>query len=159
MVKKLIIVCICILGYVFLPTTIFLAIGMMPTLAAFTIDRSVGKSKTICVGFMNFAGCFPFVLQLWTDYGQPTIENALTLIADVQNIIIVYLLAAGGYAIDVAVTGITATLIIQRLNSRLEHVKDKQKKLEEEWGEKVTGKYVLDEFGFPLENAQQRTKL
>jgi hypothetical protein len=159
MVKKVGIACFLVLGTIFLPTTTILFFGMMPTIAAFVIDKSVGKSKTLCVAFMNFAGCFPFLMEFWMESSQRTMETALPVIANVENIIIIYLLAAGGYAIDIAVTGITASLIVQRANARIKSIKSKQKKLAEDWGDKVTGKYVLDEYGFPVHTAEQRTKL
>ena len=151
MALKLSLLIMIIVGFVFLPTTIFLIFGMMPTIAAFSMDRSVGKSKTVCVGAMNFAGCFPFILKFWTEFGQQTIENAFRLVADVQTILVIYILAAGGYAIDKAVTGITATIIVQRAESRLKKIRKEQKKLVSKWGEKVTGKYKLDDYGFPVD--------
>lgn len=159
MVKKFLILCILATAVIFLPTTTLILFAMIPTIAAFTIDKTIGKSKTICVGFMNFAGAFPFLLDFWTKFAVQNMENALTLIADVENIIVIYLLAGGGYAIDIAVTGITASLIVQRANARVKNIKAKQKALVKHWGDKVTGKYVLDEHGFPVESAEQRTKL
>jgi hypothetical protein len=148
---KLSILCICIVGYIFLPTTVFLAFGMMPTMAAFLTDRSVGRNKTVCVGLMNFAGCFPFLLKFWTEFGQQTVPNAFRLVADLETIIVVYLLAAGGYAIDIAVTGITSSIVIKRSKKKLKQARIEQEKLVKRCGEKVTGKYALDDFGFPTE--------
>ena len=158
--KKLFIICTLILAAMFLPTTLLLAFGMLPTLAAFTVDRTIGKSKTICVGFMNFAGCFPFLLDFWMTFGEQNLENALTIIADVETVIIIYLLAAGGYAIDIAITGITTSIITQTSTNRVKKINETQKKLQKDWGDKVTGKYKLDEYGFPIETMdQQRTRL
>lgn len=142
--------CLGILGFVFLPTTVFLAFGMMPTMAAFLSDRSVGRNKTICVALMNFAGCFPFLLKFWTEFGQQTVENAFRLVADVETIIVIYLLAAGGYAIDIAVTGITSNIVLKRSKKRLKKARIEQEKLVKRWGLKVTGKYELDSYGFPV---------
>ena len=150
MAKKLAIGLLIVIGLIFLPTTIFLAFGMMPTIVAYALDKTVGKNKTICVGAMNFAGCFPFLLQFWTEFGQQTVENAFRLAADVQTIIGIYLLAAGGYAIDAAVTGITASIIKQRSELRLKKIKKDQDALIKRWGEKVTGRYQLDDYGFPV---------
>jgi hypothetical protein len=148
---KLSILCLCVIGYIFLPTTVFLAFGMMPTMAAFLTDRSVGRNKTVCVGLMNFAGCFPFLLKFWTDFGQQTVPNAFRLASDLETIIVVYLLAAGGYAIDIAVTGITSNIVIKRSQKRLKKARIEQEKLVKRWGQKVTGKYALDDYGFPTE--------
>lgn len=141
----------CVIGYIFLPTTVFLAFGMMPTMAAFLTDRSVGRNKTICVGLMNFAGCFPFLLKFWTDFGHQTVSNAFRLASDLETIIVIYLLAAGGYAIDIAVTGITSNIVIKRSQKRLKKARIEQEKLVKRWGEKVTGQYALDDYGFPVE--------
>ncbi|PCH99204.1 MAG: hypothetical protein COB76_06165 [Alphaproteobacteria bacterium] len=159
MLKKFFILCILATAAIFSSTTILIVFGMMPTLACFAIDKTIGKSKTICVGFMNFAGCFPFLLDFWTKFGQQNMENALSMIADIENMLVIYVLAGGGYAIDVAVTGITATLIIQRAENRVKRIKKNQEKFEKNWGSKVTGKYILDEHGFPVEGADQRTQL
>jgi hypothetical protein len=150
MALKLALVIIVVLGFIFIETTVFLAFGMMPTIAAFATDRSVGRSKTICIGAMNFAGCFPFLLEFWTEFGQRTIEAAFRLAADVETIIVIYMLAAGGYAIDKAVTGITVSIIAQRTESRLKKIDKEQEKLVKRWGEKVTGQYKLDDYGFPV---------
>jgi len=147
---KLAIAIIVVLGIIFLPTAVFLAFGMMPTMAAFVTDRSVGRNKTICIGVMNFAGCFPFLLDFWTRPGDQTVEGAFRLAADVETIIIVYMLAAGGYAIDKAVTGIATSMITQRNERRLKRIDKEQTNLIKRWGLKVTGKYELDDYGFPV---------
>lgn len=162
MKKKLLIVCLGVAAVFFLPTAILLAFGLMPTIASYAMDRTIGKNRTICVGAMNFAGCFPFLLDLWTEFGAQTVENAFHVIADAQTIIVIYLLAAGGYAIDLAVTGITTTLIIQNSESRLKAIKKQQAEMVGQWGEKVTGRYRLDDYGFPVEEEykpQQKTRL
>lgn len=150
MAKKLAIGLLIIIAIIFKETAVFLSFAMMPTIAAYALDRSVGKSKTICVGTMNFAGCFPFLLDFWTTFGEQTISNAFRLVADVQNVIIIYLLAAGGYAIDMAVTGITSSIIVQRSEARIKKIKKEQDALIARWGDKVTGRYVLDDYGFPV---------
>ena len=154
-IKLALLICI-VCGIIFLPTTVFLAFGMMPTIAAFATDRSVGRSKTICIGAMNFAGCFPFLLRFWTEFGQQTVENAFRLAADIETIIVIYLLAAVGYAIDKAVTGITVSIISQRTDSRLKKIEKEQEKLVKRWGEKVTGQYKLDDYGFPVRPIQEK---
>jgi len=151
--KKLLLGCLIALAAIlFLPTTMIIIFGMMPTFASFVIDRTISKNRTICVGFMNFAGCFPFLLDLWTKFGERNMENALFIITDTKTIIVMYLLAAGGYAIDLAVTGVTASIIVQQSESRLKAIRKQQAEMIDQWGDKVTGKYRLDDFGFPIED-------
>lgn len=160
MTKKILILCVLIAGVMFLPTTILLTFGMLPTLVVLAIDRTIGKNRTLCVACMNFAGCFPFLLKFWTTFGEQTTENAFAVAGNAQSIMTIYLLAAGGYAIDLAVTGITASFIIQRAESRMKSIKKQQKEMAKQWGEKVTGRYKLDEHGFPNDNElEHRTKL
>lgn len=151
MKKKILIGILALTGAVFLPTTIIIVFGMMPTIASFAMDRTIGKNRTICVGVMNFAGCFPFLLDLWTEFGAHDVEHALAIIANAKTIIVIYMLAAGGYAIDLAVTGITSSVITQHSESRLKSIKKRQADMVEQWGDKVTGKYRLDDYGFPVE--------
>jgi hypothetical protein len=148
---KLSILIILVLGLIFLPTAIIVVFGMIPTIVVFSTDRSVGRSKTICVGAMNFAGCFPFLLEFHTQFGQQTVDNAFRLVGDFETLIVIYVLAAGGYAIDRAVTGIASSLIVQRSESRLKKLEKEKKKLISKWGEKVSGKYKLDDYGFPID--------
>lgn len=140
-----------IIAIAFKSTTVFLAFAMLPTIVALATDRTLGKTKTICVGAMNFSGAFPFLLEFWSEFGAQTVENAFSLVANPETIIVIYLLAAGGYAIDMAVTGITATYLVQRSQNRLEKVKKEQKDLIKRWGEKVTGLQRLDDYGFPVD--------
>lgn len=149
MTKALAIGLFIIIAVIFKETTLFLVLGMLPTLALFAIDKTIGKSRTICVGAMNFAGCFPYLLEFWTSQGLHSFENIMSYFT-VQNFIIIFLLAAGGYAIDAAVTGITATILVQRSEARLKRIKKEQENLIKRWGEKVTGLYELDDYGFPV---------
>ncbi len=158
MTVKLALLLVIIVGFVFLPTTVFMLFGMLPTIAVFATDRTVGRNKTICIGAMNFSGCFPFLLEFWTEFGQQTVDNALRLIGQSETIIVIYMLAAGGYAINKAVTGITVSIIIQRNERRLKKIKSEQEKLVKRWGEKVTGQYALDDYGFPVKPIPEKKK-
>jgi hypothetical protein len=150
MAKKIIIITILALAVAFLPTTIILAFSMMPTIASFSVDKTVNRTRTLCIAFMNFAGAFPYILEFWTQANIQDIEAAFSIIGDTQNIIIIYLLAAGGYAIDIAVTGIMSSLMIQQASSRVKSIEKRQQEMVGQWGEKVTGRHKLDQHGFPM---------
>lgn len=150
MAKKIIIITILALMIAFLSTTIILVFAMMPTIASFSVDKTVNRTRTLCIAFMNFAGTFPYLLEFWTQDNIQDIEVAFSIIGNTENIIIIYLLAAGGGAIDVAVTGIMSSLLIQQATSRSKAIEKQQKQLVEQWGEKVTGRYMLDQNGFPM---------
>jgi len=133
----------------FMATTAVLLFGMLPTLAANLIDKSIQKSRAISVGMMNFAGSMPFLLELWLSPSPNSMDTALGIIIQPKTGIIIYTIAAAGYAIEAAVTGMVATLMQQRAQHRLHAIEDRKKELVERWDEYVDGDTPLDDFGFP----------
>ncbi len=140
-----------ITSVVFLPSTVLLAIGMMPTIAAALVDRSKRKTKAVTVGAMNLAGCTPFLLELWSQGHQ--FEDAVTIISEPRTIIVIYVAAIVGYLIDWAMAGIVASILYQRGLARKKAIVQRQKDLVERWGREVSGELPLDEQGFPLVQA------
>lgn len=130
----------------FLPTTILLFIGMMPTIVAGYIDRSRRKAKAITVGAMNLAGCTPFLFQLWT-HGH-TYHKSLELILDPMTITVIYIAAATGYVLDWGMCGIVSSFLHQKGLVQQKHIKERQRELVDRWGKEVTGDFALDESGF-----------
>ena len=147
---KLFLVFLACLSFTFLPTAIFIIFSMIPTLAIFAIDRSVGHNQTICIGAMNFAGCFPFLLDFWTQDIELTVRGAFSLAANPDTFVFIGMMALGGYAIDWAVTRMTGSIILEKSKRRLNKIDKEQTKLVNRWGEKVTGRYQLDDYGFPV---------
>ena len=132
----------------FMPTTILLVVGMLPTVVAALIDRK-GGARAITVGALNLCGCIPFLMDLWTK-GHTT-ELAVSLITDPLTIIVMYAAAGIGYMIDWALSGIVATILVQRSTSRMEAIRKRQAELVERWGKEVTGELPLDAEGFPVD--------
>lgn len=142
-----------LLGVVFLPTTVILLIGMLPTLAAFFVDRTRGKTRTLTVGAMNLAGCVPFILEIWIN--GHTMDNAMTYISQPRTIVVIYFAAAIGYMIDWAMTGIVIGVMSEKGRARLKQIEKTKNELIDRWGEEVTNTLPLDPDGFPLENPEK----
>lgn len=142
------------LAIFFLPTTILLLIGLMPTIAAAVVDNSKGKSLTLSVGILNLAGCFPFVVDLWQSTNPKDIQEAIKIAIDVRTIIVIYLAAALGYVIDYLTTSIVSNLMLQKASSRIKKIAKIQNEMIDRWGLKVNGKIPLDEEGFPVQRDQ-----
>jgi hypothetical protein len=142
-----------IVAMVFLPTTIFLVIAMLPTFVAVIADRTRRKYKAITVGAMNVAGCTPFLISLWTK--GHSIAVAVGLATNPQTIVVVWLAAAVGYLIDWSMSGIVATVMVQRSAGRLREIQKRQAELVERWGDEVTGDIPLDRYGFRIEGEKQ----
>ena len=134
---------------VFLPVTALLFVGLLPTVMARLTDRSKERTKVLTVGFMNFAGCFPFLYQLF--HMGIKLENSLAILSDPMNIVIIYTAALIGYGIDWVVTHMVAAIAVQKGRNRLENIKKIQENMVRQWGAEVSGEIPLDNNGFPLE--------
>lgn len=139
--------CAISLTAMFYTLALFLLIGMLPTIVAyFTIPRTL-KVKALTVGAMNFAGCFPFILELI--YYKDDLAKSLDVLADPMTIVTAYIAAAIGYLIDWAVAGIASSVLFQRGLDRQKAIQKEQNELIERWGEYVNGETELDPDGFP----------
>ncbi len=134
---------------IFMPTTIVLLMGMIPTVVAAVVDRSGKGTKALTVGAMNLAGCTPFLIDLWSKGHTPDI--AVTIISDPRVMSVMYAAAGVGYLISWAMSGLVGTMMVQRGAIRIEDIKRRQEKMVERWGVEVTGEVHLDAYGFPIE--------
>ena len=139
----------CLVGVMFIPVALLLIIGMAPTIAAGAIDKTPEKLKAVTVGFMNFAGCYPFLLELIVQHGNDP-EVALRIILQPLNIVIIYMAAAAGYLIEYGVSKLIAGYLVHSAEQRIEDIAQEQKEYIERWGEEVTGDIPLDAYGFPV---------
>lgn len=146
--KQLLIIALLIAAVVFLPSTILLLLGMLPTIVAGLSDRSASKSKAVTVGCLNFAACFPF----WMDMVMAghTTEQAMHMISQPATIIVMYMGAGAGYGLDLFLTQMIARFSVQQGHARLRKIKERQQKLTERWGPEVAGDKPLDSYGFPV---------
>ncbi len=134
---------------VFLPSTILLFTGMLPTVVAFLIDKSRLKLKFLTVGCVNLAFCFPYWLDLVT--GAHTVEKALEIITP-KSLIRMYFGALMGYALEWICVVSTVYFTRQRNKVMLKKLKKDKERMVEKWGEEVTGKVAFDSNGLPLDS-------
>lgn len=133
----------------FMPTSMILVFGMMPTVAANVIDKSRQKSRAISVGMMNFAGCMPFLMELWMSAAPNSVDAAVSIMLQPKTVVIIYTIAAAGYAIEAAITGMVATMMQQRAHARLRSIDAELIEMVDRWNYYVDGNSPLDDFGFP----------
>lgn len=134
---------------VFWSTSSLLIIGMMPTLVYWLIDKSFQKNKTLTIGAMNFAGCFPFLVDIWKST-HPS-ELSITYLTDPLTIIVIYSAALFGYGINYLTVMTVSSYMQEAAVKKIEWIENEKKVLEKRWGSKVNGETVLDERGFPLD--------
>ncbi len=78
-----------IIGLVALPTLLLLVVGMAPTLVAFFIvDRHPAKYVSRTVGYLNFAGCLPYALDLWRTGGVWDFDVLFGIIGDPISLLV-----------------------------------------------------------------------
>jgi len=136
-------------GIIFLPTSVLLVVGMMPTVVAVFVTSTKKRAKAVTVGAMNLAGCTPFLLDLWMR--GHNFETTFEILMNPIAIIVMYAAACIGYLIDWLMVGFVSGVMYQKAEARLEYIAKRQEDLVERWGKEVTGHYVLDEEGFALE--------
>lgn len=142
-------VCSAVMSVMLLPTTIILLVGMLPTIAAVFSSRRGRRSQAVSVGAMNFAGCSPFLFQLWL--GEHVVSLAVNIISDPFVIVIMYGGAAVGYVIDWALGSFIGMFIYEKNIARVATIEKNLDALKERWGEAVSGEIELDQDGFPIE--------
>ena len=119
------------------PTFIVLAVGIIPTLVAYLIDRRANKNATRCMAAMNLAGVAPVLMMLW-GRGH-TMGAALSLLSDVYNWLLMYGAAAGAVGLLWSMERAAATVLKASARQRLGSLQSRQKKLIAEWGDAVAG--------------------
>ncbi len=135
----------------FLPTTILLGIGLLPTFAALLMDPTPDRIKTLSVAAMNIAGLTPFLLELWTSGRAQSVAESFSIIAQPANVITIYAAAAAGYIIFYTISNLVSTFMLERGKARLRDVESKMVDLERKWGREVTGAVPIDGSGFPID--------
>ncbi|GAB4166782.1 MAG: hypothetical protein OHK0024_01480 [Thalassobaculales bacterium] len=118
-----------------LPTILLTAIAMLPTACAFLVDRRPEKFATFSVGTMNFAGLFPFLMDLWLR--GHTIPRAVEKIQDPLVILVIYGAAAVGWLMLSAAPVLIAPVLRLRAQSQARKVEKRRRELVEEWGPEV----------------------
>lgn len=132
-----------ILLVMFIPTSVLLLVGMLPTMVAYVVDRHPSKNKTFTIGAMNFVGCFPYLLEIWL-YSN-SMEVSINLISQPKTIIVMYAAAALGYGVNIVVTYIVSALLLQRADVRVKRIEKEKMALVDRWGDKVnTDPYAVN---------------
>lgn len=145
---RLFLVMVTLAGAAFLPVTVVLIVGMLPTVAAFLVDTTRDKTRTLTIGLMNFVGCFPFLMDI--SFQPQTLQSSYQVLAEPLNIILMYSGAVAGYCLDWTMAGMSNVIMTARAKQRLDAIDKRQAELKRRWGREVTGDVALDNDGFPL---------
>jgi len=137
-----------LMAIVFLPSTLLLTIGMLPTIIAAVVVSKNHKNKALTIGAMNFAGCFSYLLEIWQSNDR--MATVLEVLSDPITVVIMYSAAGIGYIINWGVTNFVRQIMLSTTERKIKTIEKSKKSLEERWGRKVRGDIELDINGFPL---------
>lgn len=118
-----------------LPTAILVLVGLVPTYGALLLDKEKGKLTTITVGALNIAALTPLLLELW---GNHTETHAMQMLSSPFAWILMLAGAGIGWILAQVVPSVIVMVISARNKRRLETIRERQKRLVEEWGNSVT---------------------
>lgn len=122
---------------VLLPTTIVIAVMLLPTIAAYLVDRVPGRSLAVTVGLMNGAGTIPAIASLWVN-GHDLLA-AQWVLSDLMVWLWAYGTAACGWLIFLSLPPLLRRYFTFATQSRIRGLQRRQEQLREEWGAEVTG--------------------
>ncbi len=151
---RLLMVFVLMVGLVFLPTSMLLFFGMIPSMVAFFVSGRGYGARASTISAMNLAGCIPFVFKLWSM--ENDFEASFKIITNMNYMSIIYVSALFGYLIDWVMTGLMSSFLYQKGMNRMKAIKKRQELLIEQWGKGVTGvvendageEEKVDEYGF-----------
>ena len=122
-----------LLSLVFLPTMLVLVISMLPTLAALAVDKTKERYLAMGIGALNFCGCLPAIVILWTE-GQ-SLTVALSILGDVMLWLAPYGASAIGWLIYLSIQPVMASYYAATASQRLEELRSSRAALIEQWGD------------------------
>lgn len=119
-----------------LPTVIVVVVALLPTIVSYITDRSPDKYSSYCIGGVNFAGTFPFLMDLWM--GDHSFSAAKDMVTDVFNLGAMYSAAAVGWLMFTFIPPVVGAFLTVLSQRRVATLRNEQRELIEEWGESVT---------------------
>jgi hypothetical protein len=109
----------------------FVALALLPTLAAGIFEKPGRRSATVSIGSMTVATLFPLVLGAIANGGSRNLLTSLEAWTFVGCAVL------GGAAIYVAMPAVAVWLDDMRATQRLRELRARQDKLEHDWGAEI----------------------
>ena len=121
--------------FAFYESIVLLLIGMAPTGVAMLFDRSPSRNQTRTVGYLNFAGCLPWVIDYWLVGGD--FARIFEIFVDPMALFVMYSSAALGWLLFFAIRPIVGSYLAVSAEMKEKQIGRVQRKMEEEWGPEI----------------------
>lgn len=135
--KKLFAASFLIGSLAFMPTTILVILGMIPSVVALYTDDDRKKMGGLAVAFLNLGAVIAFVNILW-DRGH-SLANSLTLLMNPTTLLVIYFAAFIGFILVRFLPPIVAEFLKITHRKRMKVIEAEQKAIIEQWGYEVKG--------------------
>lgn len=123
--------------FAFYESILLLIVGMIPTAIALCLDRSPQKDQARSVGYLNFAGCLPWMVDFWMSGGGFAL--VFEIIGDPIILSVMYASAAVGWGLCFVTRPFVTTYLIVASEIKQGQLAKRQSELVEMWGEAVRG--------------------
>ena len=123
--------------------TLVVCLGLLPTLVALFVDTDKEKSTVTTIGFLNVAGVFPFLVELWSR--EQTMEAALSIVRQPVTWLVMFGAAGIGQLMLYTIPSAIAMLTVIRLETRAKKLHDGLEQLKAIWGPEVATSKPLGE--------------
>jgi hypothetical protein len=124
-------------GLIFLPSTVLLAAGMIPTAVAYVVDRDPDKTAAMTVGGLNLAGVATYLISLWqAGHSMAALSRVLT---DPFAWLVMFGAAGLGWTLYYGIPPAVAGWITLRAEARIAQRIKEQQELIDLWGTEVNG--------------------
>lgn len=124
-----------VLAVLYIPTTIILLVGLLPSFVAFIVDSRREKYVATSVAILNICGTLPFIFDLWA--GGQTIPEAVKIITSPWSWLAMYGAAALGWMLTRAMPPFVALTLNVGRDERIRRLKKRQNHLLENWGNQI----------------------
>jgi len=117
------------------PALLLFAVGCIPAMVAYIIDREPGRNATLTVTAANVAGVAPFVVELLMN--GASMARALAMLSDVFVIAVMFGTAGIGWMLVLGMPKVASVYIEVTNETKIKLMRREQQRLIEEWGDEV----------------------
>ncbi len=110
---------------------VLIALGLLPSVISFLIERRPGSSGSTCIALFNLAGLIPVLGKVWSGPG------GAAFVGDIYAWFIIYMAAAVGAALAWVAPHFSIVYLQAFSGRRRARIKARQQELYDEWGSSI----------------------